>query len=224
MLKRLPVFFFVVACLVNLTARYIGDPTLAAMVKPALMPLLSLSCVASAMDRRVDRRMLGLLVAAQLFGCAGDICLIRSEFIYFASGIGAFLIGHIFYLSLFGSKSWKKLSWKGWVPGILLILGAVAGLMKLLKVSGDLMPPMAVYGTVLMTLVFCTLCGFLRFREKGTWGILLCGALLFAFSDSLIAAQTFEVVAFPQLEFVIMLTYLCAQSLLAIGALRLIRK
>lgn len=221
MLKRFPIFLFIVASVVNVAAWIWGQSALAALVKPALMPLLSLSTVACALNYRVDRRLLGWLVAAQLFGFLGDTLLIREGFIFFASGIGAFLIGHIFYISLFGGRSWKGLSWKEWVISLPFMMGGVYGLVRLLKISGDLLVPMAVYGFMLMLLIFSTLCGLIRFRHRGAWALVFLGALLFTFSDALIAAETFEVVSFPLLDATIMFTYLLAQSLLAIGGLRL---
>lgn len=221
MLKRFPIFLFIVASVVNVAAWIWGQSALAALVKPALMPLLSLSTVACALNYRVDRRLLGWLVAAQLFGFLGDTLLIREGFIFFASGIGAFLIGHIFYISLFGGRSWKGLTWKEWVISLPFMMGGVYGLVRLLKISGDLLVPMAVYGFMLMLLIFSTLCGLIRFRHRGAWALVFLGALLFTFSDALIAAETFEVVSFPLLDATIMFTYLLAQSLLAIGGLRL---
>lgn len=221
MLKRFPIFLFIVASVVNVAALIWGQSALAALVKPALMPLLSLSTVACALDYRVDRRLLGWLVAALLFGFLGDTLLIREGFIFFASGIGAFLIGHIFYISLFGGRSWKGLTWKEWVISLPFMMGGVYGLVRLLKISGDLLVPMAVYGFMLMLLIFSTLCGLIRFRNRGAWALVFLGALLFTFSDALIAAETFEVVSFPLLDATIMFTYLLAQSLLAIGGLRL---
>lgn len=221
MLKRFPIFLFIVASVVNVAAWIWGQSALAALVKPALMPLLSLSTVACALDYRVDRRLLGWLVAALLFGFLGDTLLIREGFIFFASGIGAFLIGHIFYISLFGGRSWKGLTWKEWVISLPFMMGGVYGLVRLLKISGDLLVPMAVYGFMLMLLIFSTLCGLIRFRNRGAWALVFLGALLFTFSDALIAAETFEVVSFPLLDATIMFTYLLAQSLLAIGGLRL---
>lgn len=221
MLKRFPIFLFIVASVVNVAAWIWGQSALAALVKPALMPLLSLSTVACALNYRVDRRLLGWLVAALLFGFLGDTLLIREGFIFFASGIGAFLIGHIFYISLFGGRSWKGLTWKEWVISLPFMMGGVYGLVRLLKISGDLLVPMAVYGFMLMLLIFSTLCGLIRFRNRGAWALVFLGALLFTFSDALIAAETFEVVSFPLLDATIMFTYLLAQSLLAIGGLRL---
>lgn len=222
-MKRLPFLFFAVACLCNLAGR-LWEPALAAAVKPALLPLLSVCVLTYALSHKVDSRTLGLLVAAELFGCAGDTFLLSSAFPMFAGGIAMFLIGHIFYLCIFGGRSWKGLGWKVWIPSVLGMAALVAGLLVLLKVQGALLPPMAVYGSVLMLLIFSTLCGLVRFEDKCTWGILLCGALLFTFSDALIAAGTFGVATFALREFVIMLTYLAAQTLLAVGTLRLASK
>ena len=128
-------------------------------------------------------------------------------------------------MTLFGSKSWKGMSWKGWLAGIVCVAVLVFLLVKVLKVQGALLAPMAVYGFVLLMLSFCALCGVIRCKEdRCIWWIILCGALLFAFSDSLIAAGTFDVISFDLREFVIMFTYLIAQSLLAWGAVRLASK
>ncbi|MBR4775924.1 MAG: lysoplasmalogenase [Bacteroidales bacterium] len=220
MKKNYPAIFFAVACLLNWAGR-IWEPSLAAAVKPALLPLLALAVLWYALSHRVNKRQLTLLILAELFGCVGDTCLLSDAFPLFAGGIGAFLIGHIFYITLFGGISWKGLSWKAWVPGVLVMGGLVFGLVKLLRISGALLAPMAIYGSVLMLLIFSTFCGLVREKDKCTWSVLFCGALLFTFSDSLIAAGTFHVVEFALQEFVIMFTYLVAQTLLAVGGLRL---
>lgn len=220
----LPALFFGLAALLN-WAGNIWEPALASAVKPALLPLLAASVLAYAVDHPLDGKMLSLLITAQLFGFAGDVFLLSDAFPLFAGGIAAFLIGHLFYMRLFGSFSWKGLGWKGWLAGVAGVLVLVFLLVKVLKVQGDLLAPMAVYGFVLLMLGFCALCGVIRCREdRCTWWIILCGALLFAFSDSLIAASTFEVINFGLCGFVIMLTYLVAQSLLAWGAVRLASK
>lgn len=224
MRRNTPAVFFVIAALLNWAGRYLGNDSLASAVKPALMPLLAASVLVYALNRRLDGRKLALLVSAELFGFAGDTLLLSSEFPLFAGGIGAFLIGHLCYMGIFGGESWKKMPWTGWLAGLLVIGGSVYGLVKLLRVSGELLPPMAVYGFVLMLLVFSTFCGLVRRKNKGTWALLFVGSLLFAFSDSLIAAGTFGVIDFALQEFVIMVTYVTAQVLLAVGALQLARK
>lgn len=221
MKRNIPALFFFIACLLNWAGKIWEMPGLAAAVKPALMPLLAAAVLAYAINHRLDKRKLTLLICAQLFGCVGDVCLLSDAFPLFAGGIGAFLIGHIFYISIFGGESWKGMGWKGWVPGLVVMSGLVFGLVKLLHVSGALLPPMAVYGFVLTLLMFSTFCGLVRLEDKATWGILFAGAVLFTFSDCLIAAGTFDAFHLPLHDFVIMFTYLIAQTLLAIGAVRL---
>ena len=221
MKRNIPALFFVIVAVLNWAGRFMENDALAAAVKPAIMPLLAASVLVYAIDYRLDRRKLTLLICAELFGCAGDICLLSDAFPLFAGGIGAFLIGHIFYVCIFGGESWKGLGWKGWAAGVAAMLGLVFGLVKLLRISGALLPPMAVYGLMLSLLMFSTFCGLLRLKDKGTWAILLAGSILFTFSDSLIAAGTFGVLDFALREFVIMSTYVIAQVLLAIGAVRL---
>lgn len=218
----IPAVFFGIACLLNWAGRIWEQPALASAVKPALLPLLAASVLAYAVEHPLNRKMLGLLLLAELFGFAGDTFLLSDAFPMFASGIAAFLVGHIFYMTLFGAQSWKGLSWKGWLAGIACVTVLVFLLVKVLKVEGALLAPMAVYGFVLLMLSFCALCGVIRCKKnRCTWWIILIGALLFAFSDSLIAAGTFGVITFALREFVIMFTYLIAQSLLAWGAVRL---
>jgi uncharacterized membrane protein YhhN len=224
MKRNIPALFFVVVTLLNWAGRFMGNDALASAVKPAIMPLLAASVLVYALNHRLDGRKLTLLICAELFGCAGDICLLSGAFPLFAGGIGAFLIGHIFYVSIFGGESWKRMHWMGWVVGIVAMLGMVFGLVKLLHVSGELLPPMAVYGFMLTLLLFSTFCGLVRLKDKGTWAILFTGAVLFTFSDCLIAAGTFGVVDFALREFVIMTTYVVAQILLAVGTVRLARK
>jgi YhhN-like protein. len=224
MRRNLPALFFVMAALLNWAGQYLGNDALASAVKPALMPLLAASVLVFALNRRLDGRKLALLVSAELFGFAGDTLLLSNDFPLFAGGIGAFLIGHLCYMGIFGGESWKKMPWAGWLMGLLVVAGSVFGLVKLLRVSGELLPPMAVYGFVLMMLVFSTFCGLVRRKNKGTWALLFVGSLLFAFSDCLIAAGNFGVIDFALQGFVIMVTYVIAQVLLAVGALRLARK
>ena len=219
--RNIPALFFVIAALINWAGRYWGIDEMAAAVKPALMPLLAASVLSYATNRRLDRKKLTLLVSALIFGAVGDICLLFDAFPLFAGGIGAFLIGHLCYIGIFGRESWKGMDWKGWVLGLILMSGLVFGLIKLLHIVGTLLPPMAVYGSVLMLLMFSTFCGLLRLRDKGTWFLLFLGSVLFTFSDCMIAAGTFQVLQFPLQEFVIMTTYVVAQSLLAIGTVRL---
>ena len=214
--------FFAVCAGINLYGCWTDNAALANTIKPALMPLLCLSSIAALAHKSgIKSREAKLLAFAQLFGFAGDTALIGSEkFVFFAAGIGLFLIGHIFYITLFGGKSWKGLKFWYWLIAIIISLGAVALLIINIGIKGALMAPMAVYGFTLMMLIFSTLAGVIRFGGK-TWWILLVGACLFTFSDSLIAIHTFKNPDACLGRFGVMSTYLAAQVLLAIGGVRL---
>ena len=220
----IPGTFFLIACVLNLVGCVQGT-ALANVVKPALLPLLTATTLAYLLGRDIrDYKAVGLLMAAQLFGCTGDVLLIPDGFVFFAGGIGAFLIGHLFYMCLFGGQSWRGLSLWQWAIAVVIMLAAVLGLVKAIGIKGALFWPMLIYGFVLMTLIFSALAGVLRMprERRTTWWILLAGAVLFTFSDSCIAMGTFGVMTFALRHFVVMLTYLAAQSLLAVGGVRLI--
>lgn len=216
----IPACFLLIAALVNFVARFIGAAPVAAMVKPALLPLLALTTVAAAGG--MESKTIKLLVIAQLLGMSGDIFLISSEFIAFAIGLVCFLVGHIFYCINFGGRSWKGLKPAQWVIAIIIMAAATAGLLIGIGVKGTFLVPFAVYGMMLMFLIWSGLAGILSMPKKATWIILTIGALLFAFSDSLIAIQTFNGPS-TFLEFLVMVTYVVAQCLLAWGGVRLFK-
>ena len=220
----IPCAFFLVACVLNLIGCIQGT-TLSDTVKPALLPLLSATTLAFLLGRDVpDYRQVGLLVTAQLLGCTGDVLLIPDGFGFFVAGIAAFLVGHLFYMCLFGGLSWNGLNVWQWAISVLAMAAIVLGLVKLIGIEGPLFWPMLVYGFILMLLVFSALAGVLRMPRgnRKTWWILLAGALLFTFSDACIAMGTFGVMTFALRHFVVMITYLAAQTLLAVGGIRLI--
>lgn len=217
-----PAAFFLAGCLINVIARFVGNGAVASAVKPALLPFLAVTVLAYAFSHPVNRRMLGLLVCAELFGAAGDMLLIGSSLPLFGGGILAFLIGHIFYMRLFGGLSWRGIKPAQWAICLAVMAALVAGLVWLLGIGGVMMGPMAVYGMVLMLLIFSTLCGVIRrpAAERKAWIIVLCGALLFTFSDSLIGLGTTGKELWHH-DFLVMFTYLAAQALLAVGGLSL---
>ena len=214
----LPAIFFLVAALVNWATRLFA-PELSALVKPALMPLLALTTLAAA--GTLEPREMKILITAQLLGCAGDIFLIGSGIIPLGCGLGMFLLGHVCYLTIFGGRSWKGLSWKVWLPALIVMAALVYGLTRVIGIEGAMLVPMFIYGMVLMLLIFSGLMGVIRLGGA-TWWIIFAGGVIFTFSDCLVAAEVFDI-HFPGIGFVVMFTYLLAQCLLAWGALRLFR-
>ena len=227
-MKRLKIWhiaavFFAVSAIINLYGCWSGNDSLADMIKPALMPLLCLTTVAAMAHKTgIKSREAKLLTCAQLFCFAGDTTLIFSSvFTFFAMGIGLFLIGHIFYITLFGGKSWKGLKLWHWIVAVVVSLIFVAATIKFIGINGKLMVPMAIYSFVLMMLIFSALVGVIRFGGR-TWWILLIGTCVFTFSDSLIAVHTFKNPDACLGHFGVMSTYLFAQILLAIGSIQLV--
>ena len=216
----IPAVALLVAALVNFVARWFGNAAVAAIVKPALLPLIALTTVAAAGG--MESRTIRLLVIAQLLGAAGDILLIPDGFPTFACGLVCFLVGHIFYCINFGGRSWKGLKPAQWVLAVVVMVAATAGLLMAIGVEGTFLVPFAVYGMMLMLLIWSALAGVIREKNKATWIILTVGAVLFALSDSLIAVQTFHG-AKVILEFLVMVTYVAAQCLLAWGGVRLFK-
>ena len=220
----IPCAFFVIACILNLIGSIQGS-ALADTVKPALLPLLAATTLTSLLGHDLtDYRPVGLLIAAQLYGAAGDALLIPDGFNFFVGSMVAFLIGHICYMSLFGGQSWKGLAAWQWAISLVILAAAVFGLIKAIGVHGDLFWPIIIYGFGLMMLIFSALAGVLRMPhgQRATWWILLLGTILFTFSDACIVMGIFGIMSFPLHLFLIMITYLVAQSLLAVGGVRLI--
>ena len=220
----IPGTFFLLACVLNWIGCIQGTD-LADTVKPALLPLLCATSLAYLLGLDgVDLRAAGLLVAAQLFGCAGDVLLMPSSDVLFLIGMTAFLVGHLFYIRLFGGRSWKGLKPGQWAISAVIMLAIVLGLVKAIGIQGELFVPMLVYGFALMLLIFSALAGVLRMPRgrRATWWLILAGTLLFTFSDACIAMGMFGVMTFALRHFVVMFTYLAAQSLLAVGGVRLI--
>lgn len=216
--KSLPWIFgilFCIAAAVNLYGKLTYNESLASLAKPFLMPFLALTALFTLLPTAAPRKTIVLLMCALAFGWAGDCLLIPEGLLTFGAGILCFLIGHIFYLCIF-SEAWKGLKTWQWIAAIVVMAAAVLALMKVIGVEGILFWPFFIYGSALMMQIFTSVCGLGRIG--GTrWLLSSCGAVLFTFSDSLIATESFGTFPFAQKPFLIMLTYLAAQVLLVSG-------
>lgn len=202
---------FAAAVVVNLFACYSGDSALAARSKPFLMPLLCLTGILIMDGPLLWKVLLGFALG---FHTSGDVLLLFPGQKWFLLGMGAFLVGHVFYLALFRRLGvYKGISRWQWIGGFAGVAIAVAVLVMTIGVKGAMGPAVAVYGFVLLCL---TLSGI-----YGKMPLVIAGGLLFAFSDSLIALRSFaHIRLFAHTGFAIMLTYIAAQILLVAGILR----
>ncbi len=218
----IPAVFFALCSIIHLYGD-LACPPITKFTKAALMPLLALTTVAALADSpSYNKRRAILLLAGQLFGFAGDTMLLDKSFIFFAGGILLFLIGHIFYISLFAGISWKGMKPWQWVVGLASCLLLTVSLVIILKVSGSMLIPMGVYAFVLSLLMFSGLAGALR-KGGGLWWLLFAGTVAFTFSDALIAVRTFSGLSQFMGDFMVMFTYILAQAILAFTGYKIVR-
>ena len=146
--------------------------------------------------------------AALLFCAAGDVLL---ELV-FVAGMGAFAVGHIFYVLAF--LEWGRIlgpNKRDFPITVLVVIVSLGLLGWLLPGMGDLLIPALIYQAIITTMVATA------FVVKAPMLARL-GAVIFMISDTLIAAEKFAGVdVFPGAVWV---TYVGAQIMMAWGMSR----
>jgi uncharacterized membrane protein YhhN len=203
---------------------FLGQEQLAWLMKPFLIPFLSLGVIfhGSFPSKK-------LLLSALVFSWIGDIILLFSDKheAYLISGLIAFLISHMVYIITF-SKQLKIRNRKNkavfWI-GVTVIIVYLLTMLAILSPSlGDFKIPVFVYALVISTMLLFAFKGFLIWQEPANWYILL-GAIIFVSSDSILAFDKFYLGAsIIQAPFLIMVTYLVAQYLIVKGIFSLNQK
>ena len=146
--------------------------------------------------------------AALLFCAAGDVLL---ELV-FVAGMGAFAVGHIFYVLAF--LEWGRIlgpNKRDFPITVLVVIVSLGLLGWLLPGMGDLLIPALIYQAIISTMVATA------FVVKAPMLARL-GAVIFMISDTLIAAEKFAGVdVFPG---AVWITYAGAQIMMAWGMSR----
>ena len=184
-----------------------GADDLAGATKVWLMPALLVSFVWSLPSVRSRLALWAML--AIFFSWLGDVFLASPGGNGFLVGLGCFFLAHVAYLVLIlwslkkRRLPWLTASFALWWAGFVLLLAPYAG---------PLLIPIAGYELVLAAVA------------SSAWmanRLVAVGALLFLASDSILGASMFiPGFSFWQMDFVIMLTYLLGQALIAGGAIR----
>jgi uncharacterized membrane protein YhhN len=167
-----------------------------------------------------DPRFRRLILTGIVFSLAGDLLLQwnnRQEG-FFLFGLGAFLLTQVFYTLAFftGGKIIFRLK-KIW-PALVLLPAYGLALVFFLKPGlGEMLIPVSVYASVI---VLMTLGAFSRLPVfPGTASnLIICGAVLFLMSDSMIAISRFGP-GFPLSRVAILFTYFLGQYLILHGVL-----
>ncbi len=149
-----------------------------------------------------------LYIVAMAFSLLGDLFLLDKEGM-FLFGVAAFLVTQLLYIVMV-RRGPVKLRRSSLLKASLPFLVYLVILMSLLGPSlGSFYYPVLVYGSVISVFGITALQNYLDARD-GASRMLLAGALLFIFSDSMIAVNKFHA---PHMIYpvAIMLTYALAQ-------------
>lgn len=228
--KNLISIFFIVM-LVEMLAEVIMDfhqlPYGIWLFKPLIMPILMYWYYKGA-----DGLKLGydkIIMAAFFFSWWGDIFLMPAIFpegIGFLLGLGSFLLAHVMYAVAFtktdgGSLILKK---RPHLALIFILFGASLILYLRRQAHPDFLPmqiPVIVYASVIMIMVIMAVARYNRVNHDSFKWVMI-GALMFMFSDTLIALSRFSNL-FESAQYLarlaIMPLYVIGQYLIAKGAL-----
>ncbi|MFJ9640397.1 lysoplasmalogenase [Streptomyces sp. NPDC101178] len=194
---------FLLAAAVDLAGVLAGLDPLHLVAKPLLMPLLAGYAAVRGGPR--------LLIAALLFGWGGDVFLLADNDLAFLLGMGSFAVGHVCYLTLFGRGRGGARTRASLAAGIAYAVVLVVFLVLIWPdLPAGLRAPLTGYSLLLTAMAW-------RAGVLGRYAA--AGGALFLLSDALIATGIAEWPRLPAPDFWVMLTYIAAQFLLAVGVL-----
>jgi uncharacterized membrane protein YhhN len=236
-LKPLEYLYFLVAA-IEMVSELTGNETLKFFSKPLLMIVL-VAFYAQAV-KGAWNKMHTLIATAFVFSWIGDVALMfvgDGELMgiprnpnYFLAGLVGFLVTHVLYAIAFADVTNKKatalLPKRFWVMVPLLIY--MVALLSMLvpniiatELTKPFLVPVLVYSTAIATMVVFAINRYKRVSDK-SFALVFAGALLFMFSDSLIAINKF-MHPFATSGIFIMFLYTAGQYLIAKGCIEQFR-
>lgn len=197
----------------HLAACGLGKSRLRYFTKLLLMPL-----VAALYCALVDRPAPAVL-AAMFCGWVGDFFMIyKHKDAFLAAGMAAFGVGHILYVARIGVIAAAAHPRLFTALAATLVPGAVAIVIFAVlrrRIPKQLRLPGLLYGLLLASLGSAA---FIALRAGAPGGAyLLAGGCLFLCSDGILSFETFRDGDSNAADVAVMLTYIAAQTLLAIG-------
>ena len=211
---------FAVTAIITITSRVLEIDEIQNMFKPMLMPILMLFVY---VNTKLSSTFSKLIFFALLFSMAGDVFLMPYYDI-FIFGLSSFLIAHIFYIVAFlkGNKLIEGIKNNiffviflilAYIPLIFVLVGSM------LKSNTGMVMIVAVviYASVITVMVLTTMAMYGNEPSLQS-KLMMIGAILFMFSDSVIAINKF-MVEIPYSGLWIMTTYTLAQWLITIGGI-----
>lgn len=211
---------FLVISILELAGRLNQMEELLIYSKPLLMPALIFyvyqSCPAYLLKK--------FLIAALAFSFLGDVFLMfDNDANLFLFGLGSFLFAHLIYAFIFFNATEQlerkfKVQWQD-------VVFAIYGLFVFSIIKdglGDMYIPALIYTVVICLMGITARKRWKKVNTRSFW-LVMTGASLFIISDSLLAINKFYQ-AFELSDFLVMLTYLGAQLLIAKGLIVFLQK
>jgi uncharacterized membrane protein YhhN len=201
---------FVTVSMLHLAGQLSGQASLHLVTKPLLMPTL-LAWFLAVTPRSRLRTLVGFGLG---WSWLGDLGLMPAGEMWFLAGLGAFLVAQLTYAVAFWPARADSVLSRPLL--VLPYLAVLVGLLVLLwDHLGDLRLPVSVYAVVIVTMAVLA---------TGLNRTVATGAALFVVSDALLALDAVAgLVRLPAHDFWVMLTYLAAQLLIAVGVASAIR-
>ena len=202
-----------------------GIPHLVYFFKPLLMPLLILWYLKSV------EKPLKIIIYALVFSFFGDVFLMflmsfPDKEYFFLAGLASFLVAHVLYIVLFVkyiNKAKKSILTRKPYLVFPFVLYGISLLMYLYSAANskfiEMQIPVIVYAAVIMFMVIAAIARYERVLQK-SFAWVLVGALLFMFSDTLIALNNFSEIFTNKkyiAKFFIMSLYVIGQYLITAG-------
>lgn len=199
------------------------------ITKPALMPLLAWSFLASTPSTPDPMRR--STATAQALSGVGDVALLGTGDGPFLTGVGGFLGAHVAYVRAFAAagRPWSERDHRGGTKAAAGLFAVAAPLMGWAagRKSPRLRGPVIAYAGVLSSMV-ATSTRLDDSADPRARRTVAAGTALFLTSDSILGLREF-VVADPTprtraaLDVAVMATYTTAQALIASGVARIVR-
>lgn len=201
------------ASVTHLAACGLGKSRLRYFTKLLLMPLVA------ALYCALAGRPAPAVLAAMFCGWAGDFFMIyKHKDAFLAAGMAAFGVGHILYVARIGVIAAAAHPRLFTALAATLVPGAVAIVIFAVlrrRIPKQLRLPGLLYGLLLASLGSAA---FIALRAGAPGGAyLLAGGCLFLCSDGILSFETFRDGDSNAADVAVMLTYIAAQTLLAIG-------
>lgn len=195
--------------LVHLVAQLAGPSWLREVSQPLLLPPLIIAVLALTPGRRSSTTSWALAAFALSWG--GDTVPRFLATGGFEAMLALFLLAHVAWLIALWPRRRETLVWRR--PTVLLPFLAYGLVLVLVcaQGAGSLLPAVILYAAVILAMALLA-------PALGT--VAAAGALLFVLSDSLIALRSFAGLELPGHGMWVMLTYIVAQAMLAVGVVR----